>query len=131
MLDKFRWCSLTVAKGVGVLQEHTTEEVLVDLLAVGFGDEPGGCCQPSILLLFAEIGVQMKPYMIASSWRNSGNRFNRCFVVLVSWRLMVRSDYQILSEASGVSAWWGFLPLVPDRQDKIGRERRSDLRTEI
>lgn len=59
---------------------------------------------------FAGMDVEMKPYMIASSWRNSGNRFNRCFVVLVSWRLTVRSDYQILSEASGVSAWWVSCP---------------------
>jgi hypothetical protein len=44
------------------------EEVLVDSLAVGFGDEPGN------LVSLNEAHSLDRTYIVASSWRYSGNR---------------------------------------------------------
>jgi hypothetical protein len=49
--------------------EHSlTEEILVDFLAIGFGDEPG------TLSVYAILESSVITYIVASSWRYSGNR---------------------------------------------------------
>lgn len=55
--------------------EHSlTEEILVDLLAVGLGDQPGSLSvQTSSCVIY-----YLRTYIVASSWRSSGNR--------VQWR---------------------------------------------
>lgn len=57
--------------------EHTTEEVLVDLLTVGFGNKPA-----ENMLADERVLSEYGTYMIASSLRYSGNRFNRCVMVV-------------------------------------------------
>jgi hypothetical protein len=55
-----------------VFSLHTTEEVLVDLLAVVLGDKP----VPLSVNLSEIVPKNEDTYIVASSWCKSGNRFD-------------------------------------------------------
>ena len=54
---------------------HTTKEVLVNLFPIGLGDKPG---YKLALLLLSASRQLVKTYIIAISWRLSGNHFDQC-----------------------------------------------------
>ena len=71
---------LLVAEFLSQKVKHTTKVVLVDLLPVRFGNEPEIVSVADSPTLLSCSLTSILTYMITSSWRTSGNRFDRCWM---------------------------------------------------